>query len=67
MTVRSHTRPGGYLPPFELPEYKGLKALQAPGGDYDEQVDADLEQIRQGHAQLRAVETPGPSGKATWR
>ncbi len=47
-------------PPFELPEYKGLKLYKTPVEVPEEQVEAEIEQIRQGHAQLKAVESDRP-------
>jgi trigger factor len=47
-------------PPFDMEEYKGL-ALHRPSVEISEtQVEAELERIRQQHAQLRSLETPRP-------
>ncbi len=53
----SYTAMVDISPPFELPEYKGLKLYKAPIEVPEEQVDAEIERIRQGHAQLKAVES----------
>lgn len=47
-------------PPFELPEYKGLNLYKPPVVVTDEQVQAELDRLREGHAQLRAVEEDRP-------
>ena len=47
-------------PPFELEEYKGL-AIHRPAIEVgEEQLEAELERIRQQHAQLRSIESPRP-------
>ena len=47
-------------PPFELEEYQGL-AIHRPAIEVgEEQLEAELERIRQQHAQLRSIESPRP-------
>lgn len=47
-------------PPFELPDYKGMKLYKPPIEIADSQIQAELDRLREGHAQLRAVETERP-------
>lgn len=47
-------------PPFEMPEYKGIEVYKPPVEVDELLVEAELEKLRQGHAQLRAVESPRP-------
>jgi trigger factor len=47
-------------PPFELPDYKGLKIHKPVVEVTDEQVHAELDKLAQGHAQLRALESDRP-------
>ncbi len=47
-------------PPFELPDYKGLKLYKPPVEVGEEQVQAELERLRQGYAQLRSIEDEHP-------
>lgn len=56
----SYTAMVDICPPFELPDYKGLKLYKSPVEITEEQVEAELERLRQGHAQLRAVEAARP-------
>ena len=47
-------------PPFELEEYRGL-SIHRPSIEVNEQqLEAELERIRQQHAQLRIIETARP-------
>jgi trigger factor len=56
----SYTALVDICPPFELPDYKGLEIYKSPVEITDEQVDAELEKLRQSNAQLRAVEGDRP-------
>ncbi len=47
-------------PPFEMPDYKSINLYKPPVEISEEQVQAELERLRQGQAQLRAVETERP-------
>ena len=47
-------------PPFELPDYKGLKIHKPSVEVTDEQLQAELDKLVQGHAQLRALESDRP-------
>jgi trigger factor len=50
-------------PPFEVEGYKGLELKRAPIKVSEEQVDAELEKMRQNHSQLRSVEENRPARK----
>lgn len=56
----SYTALVDICPPFEMPDYKGLKLFKPPVEISEEQVKAELERLRQGQAQLRAVEADRP-------
>lgn len=56
----SYTALVDICPPFELPDYDGLKLYKPAPEVTDEQVDNELDRLRQGHAQLRAVEPERP-------
>jgi trigger factor len=56
----SYTAMVDICPPFELPNYKGIEIYKPPIEIPEEQVDAELEKLRQSHAQLRAVEIERP-------
>jgi trigger factor len=56
----SYTALVDICPPFELPNYKGLEIYRPPVDITEEQVDAELEKLRQNQAQLRAVEGDRP-------
>jgi trigger factor len=56
----SYTALVDICPPFELPNYKGLEVYKPPIEIPEEQIDAELERLRQSHAQLRAVESERP-------
>ncbi len=47
-------------PPFELPDYKGLKIHKPAVEVTDEQIQAELDKLVQSHAQLRALESDRP-------
>ncbi|QCQ23318.1 trigger factor [Desulfoglaeba alkanexedens ALDC] len=47
-------------PPFELPEYKGLKIEKRAAAVTDEQVLEELQELRQRHAQLQSLEEDRP-------
>ncbi len=47
-------------PPFELDDYKGLALHRPPSQVDDLQVEAELERLRQQHAQLRTLENERP-------
>ncbi|MGA2027863.1 MAG: trigger factor [Syntrophobacteraceae bacterium] len=47
-------------PPFELPEYKGLKIHKPAVEVTDEQIQGELDKLVQGHSQLRAIESERP-------
>ena len=47
-------------PPFELPDHKGLKIHKPAVEVTDEQIQAELDKLVQGHAQLRALEIDRP-------
>jgi trigger factor len=47
-------------PPFELPDYKGLKLYKPEAKVGEEQVQAEIEKLRQGYAQLRSIEDERP-------
>ena len=56
----SYTALVDICPPFELPDYKGLKVYKPAVDVTDEQIQAELDKLVQGHAQLRAVESERP-------
>ncbi|MEN6441275.1 MAG: trigger factor [Syntrophobacter sp.] len=56
----SYTALVDICPPFEMPEYKGVKLYKPPVEISEELVQAELERLRQGQAQLRAVEDDRP-------
>lgn len=56
----SYTALVDICPPFELPEYKGLTLYKPPVEIPEDQVDAEVERLRQGNAQLKAVESDRP-------
>ncbi|MFZ2447214.1 MAG: trigger factor [Syntrophobacteraceae bacterium] len=56
----SYTALVDICPPFELPDYKGLKLYKPPIEVAEAEVNAELDRLREGHAQLRAVETDRP-------
>jgi len=56
----SYTALVDICPPFELPVYKGLEIYRPQIEITEEQVGAELEKLRQSHAQLRAVEADRP-------
>ena len=43
-------------PPIELPDYKGLEARAAAGEVSDEDVDQELEKLRESHSRLVSIE-----------
>jgi trigger factor len=47
-------------PPFELPEYKGLKIHKPAVEVTDEQIQGELDKLVQSHSQLRALESHRP-------
>jgi trigger factor len=47
-------------PPFELEGYKGLEVVRKPARVTEDQVQAELERIREQHAELRTVEPDRP-------
>jgi trigger factor len=47
-------------PPFELPDYKGLRVHKPAVEVSDEQIQAELDKLVQGHSQLRALESERP-------
>lgn len=49
-------------PAITLAEYKGVEAEHTPATVTDEQVEATLEQMRESHAELRAVERAAAPG-----
>ncbi len=50
-------------PPFQLPDYKGLKIHKPAVEVTDEQIQAELDKLVQSHAQLRAIESERPIGE----
>ncbi|MCE5335924.1 MAG: trigger factor [Desulfobacteraceae bacterium] len=56
----SYTALVDVCPPFDLPEFKGLKLYKAPVEISETLVDAELERLRERQAQVRAVETERP-------
>ncbi len=47
-------------PPFELPDYKGLKIHKPAVEVTDEQIQGELDKLVQSHSQLRALESDRP-------
>jgi len=47
-------------PPFELPDYKGLKIHKPAVEVTEEQIQAELDKLVQSHSQLRALESERP-------
>jgi len=47
-------------PPFELPDYKGLKIHKPAVEVTEEQIGAELDKLVQSHSQLRALESERP-------
>jgi trigger factor len=47
-------------PPFELPDYKGLKIHKPAVEVTEEQIEAELDKLVQSHSQLRALESERP-------
>lgn len=47
-------------PPFQLEEYRGLTVQRTPVEVTEEQFEAEIERIRQQHAQLRTMEEARP-------
>jgi len=47
-------------PPFELPDYKGLKIHKPAVEVTDEQIHGELDKLVQSHSQLRALESDRP-------
>jgi trigger factor len=56
----SYTALVDICPPFELPDYKGLKVYKPAVEVTDEQIQAELDKLAQGHAQLRTIESDRP-------
>jgi trigger factor len=56
----SYTALVDICPPFELPDYKGLKIHKPAAEVTDEQIQAEMDRLVQSHAQLRAIETERP-------
>lgn len=50
-------------PPFEVEGYKGLSLRRTPVEIGDDAVDAELERIREQHAELRAIEENRPAAQ----
>ncbi len=56
----SYTALVDICPPFELPDYIGLKIYKPPVEVSDEQIQAELDKLVQSHAQLRTLESERP-------
>lgn len=56
----SYTALVDICPPFELPGYKGLEIYKPPVEIAEDQVDAELEKLRESHSQLRTIEGDRP-------
>ncbi len=56
----SYTAVVDICPPFELPDYKGLKIHKPAAEVTDEQIQAELDKLVQGQAQLRNLESERP-------
>ncbi len=50
-------------PPFELPQYKGLKIFKPPVDVDEAQIQAELDKLVESHAQLRSIEEERPIQK----
>ena len=59
----SYTALVDVCPPFDLPEYKGLKLYKPAVQVTDDQLQAEMDKLVQGHAELRAVEIDRPIGE----
>jgi len=59
----SYTALVDVCPPFDLPDYKGLKIYRPAVEVTDEQIQAELDKLAQAHAQLRGIETDRPIGQ----
>ena len=56
----SYTALVDICPPFDLPDYKGLKIYKPAIVVTDEQIQAEMDKLAEGHAQVRAIETDRP-------
>ena len=56
----SYTAVVDICPPFDLPDYKGLKIHKPAVEVTEEQIQAELDKLVQNHSQLRALETERP-------
>ncbi|MFZ0931700.1 MAG: trigger factor [Syntrophobacteraceae bacterium] len=56
----SYTAVVDICPPFDLPDYKGLKIHKPAVEVTEEQILAELDKLVQNHSQLRALETERP-------
>ncbi len=59
----SYTAVVDVCPPFDLPDYKGLKIHKPAVEVTEEQIQTELEKLVQNHTQLRAIESERPIGE----
>jgi trigger factor len=59
----SYTAVVDVCPPFDLPDYKGLKIHKPAVEVTEEQVQTELDKLVQNHSQLRAIESERPIGE----